>query len=180
MSWCTQDAALRIRLLLTHFLFSRYGGGPSESLWTLQLQLSRGGFSKPLDTATILQRAVTVQCTNCRLCIWPLHSIHCQPACPSTSSRLPPLIQMFLMLALKQKMMKSLAKPGIGPPILTSNNLQLSKAEGQTGEAMEEASASYADDQHIPPSVTAEGLGMLKYFCLFLLEFQTNKSIATM
>ena len=148
MSWCTQDAALRIRLLLTHFLFSRYGGAsedraaPSESLWTLQLQLSRGGFSKSpdsADTATILQRAVIEQCTNCGLGIWPLHRIHCQPACPSASSRLPSLIQMFLMLARKPKMMK-----------------------GQTGEAMEEDSASYADDQHIPPSVTAkkQALGM--------------------
>ena len=36
---------------------------------------------------------------------------------------------------------------------------------------MEEDSASNADNQHIPPSVTAKGqaLGMLWIFCLFLL-----------
>ena len=28
------------------------------------------GFSKPPETATILQLAVTRQCTNCRLCVW--------------------------------------------------------------------------------------------------------------
>ena len=95
----------------------------SASLWTLPLQLSRGGFSKLLDTATILQRAVTEQCTNSRLCVWPLHCIHCQPACPSATCRLPSLIQMFLMLVLKQKMMKSLANSGIHGLILKANNL---------------------------------------------------------
>ena len=49
--------------------------------------------------------------------------------------------------------------------------LKSSKADGQTGEAMEEDSASDADDQQKPPSVTAKGQapGMLMYFCLFLL-----------
>ena len=41
---------------------------------------------------------MTEQCTNCRLFVWPLHSIHCQPACSSASSRPPSLIQMFLIL----------------------------------------------------------------------------------
>ena len=43
---------------------------------------------------------MTEQCTNCRLCVWPLHRIHCQQACPSASSRLPSLIQMFMIPAL--------------------------------------------------------------------------------
>ena len=96
---------------------------PSESPWTLQLQLSRGGFSKPPDTATILQRAVAEQCTNCRLCVWPWHRIHCQPACPSASYRLPSLIQIFLMLARKPNMMKCLPSRGFPCPILKANNL---------------------------------------------------------
>ena len=61
-----QLAALCIRLVLTHFLFWNKGEDSAA-------QLSRGGFSKPLDTATILQRAMTEQCTNSRLCVWPLH-----------------------------------------------------------------------------------------------------------
>ena len=63
-----------------HTFFCREKGedhaAPSESLWTLQLQLSRGGFSKLPDTATILQLAVTEQCTNSRRCVWHLHRIH--------------------------------------------------------------------------------------------------------
>ena len=49
--------------------------------------------------------------------------------------------------------------------------LKLSKAEGQTGEAMKEDQASYADDQQTPPSVTDKGLSpvMLMNFCFFLL-----------
>ena len=64
-------------------------------------------------------------CHDQTVCVWPLHSIHCQPACPSASSRLSSLIQpeMFLMLALKLKMMKLLASPGIRRPILKANNL---------------------------------------------------------
>ena len=76
-AWCLQ------------FLFRDKGGdwtlwtAPSEFLWTLQVQISRGVFSKPPNTATIIQRAVTRQCTYCRLCVWPWHSIHCKSACPS-------------------------------------------------------------------------------------------------
>ena len=42
---------------------------------------------------------------------------------------------------------------------------------GQTGEATKEGSASDADDQQTPPSVTAKGQapGMLMYVCHFLL-----------
>ena len=97
----------------------------SKALWTLQLQLSRAGFSKPLDTAIILQLAVTKQCSSSRRCVWPLHPIHCQPACPRASPRLPSLIpsQMFLMVVLKLKMMKSQASLGIHGPSLTTYNL---------------------------------------------------------
>ena len=132
------------------------------------------------------QRAVTEQCTNSRRCVRPLHSIHCQPACPSASSRLPSLIQMFLMLARKPKMMKSLPSRGIRRrPILKANNLHKNhRRPRDRREAMDEDSATYADDQHIPPSVTAnrakgQAPGMLMCFCLSLLEFQTHKSIAT-
>ena len=54
--------------------------------------------------------------------------------------------------------------------------LKSSKANEQTGEAMEEDSASDAEDQQKPPSVTAKGHapGMLMYFCLFLLNKQIN------
>ena len=49
--------------------------------------------------------------------------------------------------------------------------LKSSKADGQTGEAMEDDSASDVDDQQKPPTVTDKGQapGMLMYFCLFLL-----------
>ena len=49
--------------------------------------------------------------------------------------------------------------------------LKSSKAKGQTGKATEEFSASDADDQQTPASVTAkrQAPGILMYFCLFLL-----------
>ena len=49
--------------------------------------------------------------------------------------------------------------------------LKLLKTEEQTGDATEEDSASDADDQQTPPSVTAKGQapGMLMYVCHFLL-----------
>ena len=55
--------------------------------------------------------------------------------------------------------------------------LKSSKADGQTGEAMEEDSASDADDQQKPPSVTAKGQapGMFMYFwyfCQWHLRFE--------
>ena len=62
VSLCIQDAPLRIWLVLTHFFFRDKGedrATPSESLWTLQIQLSRGAFSSPRYFAIFLQCAVT-------------------------------------------------------------------------------------------------------------------------
>ena len=96
----------------------------SKALWTLQLQLSRAGFSKPLDTAIILQLAVTKQCTSSRRCVWPLHPIHCQPACPRASSSLK--FQATLShpnVPDGSEIIKSQATLGIHCPSLTTNNL---------------------------------------------------------
>ena len=82
----------------------------------------------------------------------------------------------------KPKMMKSLASLGIRCPILKANHLHRNRRRPRDRlEATEEDSASDADDQQTPPSVTVKrrAQGMLMYFCLFLLYFQTNKSIAT-
>ena len=80
---------------------------PSESLWTLQLQLAKGGFSNPHETDQTVYKLSAL----CLAFTPPL-------ACPSAYSRLPSLIQMFLMQARKPKTIKSLSSPGIRRPIL--------------------------------------------------------------
>ena len=52
--------------------------------------------------------------------------------------------------------------------------LKSSKADGQTGEATEEDSASYADDQQKPPSVTAKGQAPGMFMC-FLYFCQRHR-----
>ena len=76
---------------------------------------------------------------------WPLHSIHCQPACPS-------IFQAFLSdpdAPEKPRMMKSMPSPGIRRPRPT---ISIKIIKGQ-GTDLRGHGGGYDHDQQTPPSV---------------------------
>ena len=86
VSQCMQDASLGISLVLTHFLYLRWGGGscspvlvaldsPITMIKGWNLQAARHSNNSPERSDQTVYKF--------RLCVWPLHSIHCQPACSS-------------------------------------------------------------------------------------------------
>ena len=75
-SLCIQDASLRIRLMITHFLFSRWGAGPCNPVWVALDSPTTMFDWCILKTRCILLhfssapwQKIWIKCTTCRLCV---------------------------------------------------------------------------------------------------------------